>query len=119
MNVRELAEAEGLKSFDTALPLAWYEDVHAKTNIWPQEVGFVWSYDNGSVWGNPYPLTDKAKEVLAHYNNIPIDEAGFCDNCAQPYHVAERNVTDAPPGIIRCGECGLCSICCKHPMVEI
>ena len=68
IDVQELAERAGLKTYDTALPLDWYEDVHAKTGYWPQHFGFVWCYDSPKVWGVPYPLTQQAQVLLDYYN---------------------------------------------------
>ncbi len=70
MNIRELAEAKGIKVYDTALPLAWYEDVHNVTGYWPQYYGFVWGYDEPKIWGEPIPLTDAAEILLAFYNKM-------------------------------------------------
>lgn len=66
-NIRELAEALGLKVFDTALPQDWVDRVYEHTaqimgttkGIWPH--GFVWSYDNSPMFGEPYPVTEGAK----------------------------------------------------------
>lgn len=69
-NVNELAKKAGLHTFDSALPLGWYEDVHKKTGFWPQSYGFVWCYDRPSVWGEPYPLTDAAKILLSFYDYL-------------------------------------------------
>ncbi len=69
-DVRALAEKAGLKVYDTALPLQWYEDVHEKTGYWPQNYGFVWSYDKPAVWGEPYPLTEAAEILLSFYNRV-------------------------------------------------
>lgn len=69
-DVRELAEAAGLKTYDTALPLQWYDDVYKKTGFWPQNYGFVWCYDAPSVWGKPYPLTNAARILLKFYETM-------------------------------------------------
>lgn len=69
-NTRELADAASLKSYDTALPLDWYDDVYTKTGFWPQSYGFVWCYDQPSIWGEPYPLTYAAKILLRWYGTI-------------------------------------------------
>lgn len=66
-NLRELAEAAGLKVYDTALPQHWVDNVyeHTKTimgtskGIYPY--GFVWAYDKSEIFGEPYPLTEGAK----------------------------------------------------------
>lgn len=67
---RGQAETMGLKVFDTALPLGWYEDVHKETGKWPQELGFVWCYDDARVWGKPVPLTVEAEELLTSYESL-------------------------------------------------
>lgn len=59
-----------LNTFDTALPLDWYDDVHAKTGVWPQTLGFVWCYDSPTVWGEPFPLTDAANVLLKVYGHL-------------------------------------------------
>lgn len=69
-SIRELAEKKGVKIYDTALPLKWYEDVHDRTGFWPQEYGFVWSYDNASLWGEPVALTPAAEILLAFYEEM-------------------------------------------------
>lgn len=59
-------EALGLRSFDWALPQLWVDDVHERTGVWPQTLGFVWSYDQ-ALWGAPVPLTVEAEQLLAQY----------------------------------------------------
>lgn len=73
-DIRKLAEEAGLHTYDTALPLQWYEDVHTRTGFWPQSYGFVWCYDKPKVWGEPYPLTDAAKILLAFYNHMLLGD---------------------------------------------
>ena len=70
MNIRELADQAGLKTYDTALPMQWYDDVHAKIGLWPQHYGVVWCYDGPTTWGEPYPLTERAKIVLTAYARV-------------------------------------------------
>ena len=70
IDINALAKEAGLKTYDTALPLQWYEDVHEKTGFWPQHYGFVWCYDGPSVWGRPYPLTEAANILLAFYTKV-------------------------------------------------
>lgn len=70
IHVDELAKRAGLKTYDLALPLQWYEDVHDTTGFWPQRYGFVWCYDSPTVWGAPYPLTESAEILLAFYNQM-------------------------------------------------
>lgn len=66
----DLAVARGeLGTFDTALPIAWCDDVRAKTGESP--FGFVWSYPPDSMWGQPFPLTVEAKALLDRYEATP------------------------------------------------
>lgn len=74
-DARTLADEAGVRVYDTALPLAWYEDVHAKTGLWPQRLGFVWSYDDAKIWGEPVPLTSEALDCLYAYHKMEV-EAG-------------------------------------------
>jgi hypothetical protein len=71
MNTRQVADQMGIKAFDTALPMEWYDDVFAKTGCWPQAYGFVWSYQRVKIWGEPIPLTREAAELLARYEAVP------------------------------------------------
>ncbi len=68
--IGELAEAAvargELGTFDYALPLYWADDVRKRIGESPVE--FVWSYPEGSIWGEPFPLTDAARDLLARYN---------------------------------------------------
>ncbi len=72
IDTAKLAEKAGLKVFDTALPLAWYEDVHRKTGFWPQVLGFVWCYDVATVYGAPYALTEAAEVLLQYYDHMLV-----------------------------------------------
>lgn len=58
-------ERDGLGTFDSALPIDWCDDVKAKTGVWPH--GFVWSYPDKSIWGEPFALTAEARDLLAKY----------------------------------------------------
>lgn len=73
INVRDLAEEAGLKIFDTALPLDWYNDVHDKTGLWPQSLGFVWCYDGATSWGYAVPLTSEAVDCLYSYHKMQVE----------------------------------------------
>lgn len=53
----DLAEALGLRTFDTALPMHWYDAVHEATGYWPQRTGFVYSYDAPHRSGWPFPIS--------------------------------------------------------------
>jgi hypothetical protein len=75
-NIRDLAEAHGVKVYDTALPLAWYEDVHKETGLWPQTLGFVWCYDTATTWGEPFPLTREALDCLYAYHKRELERNG-------------------------------------------
>lgn len=63
-SVRKIATAKGIKVYDTALPMDWYEDVHKRLGVWPQSYGFVWCYDSATISGDPFPLTDEANLIL-------------------------------------------------------
>jgi hypothetical protein len=65
-------EVLGLKTYDTALPIHWCDDVKALTGTWPS--GFVWGYGEG-VWGSPVPLTTAAVKLLTQYQNA-VTERG-------------------------------------------
>ena len=75
----EAAKLLGLKVYDTALPQSWLDEtclqIHAKFVADHQEVppyiyrtiqsGAVWCYDEGSIFGYPVALTDKAHALLS------------------------------------------------------
>ena len=75
----EAAKLLGLKSFDTALPQNWLDEtclqVAAKFMSDKAEVpddiywtilgGTVWCYDEGSIFGYPVVLTEKAHTYLS------------------------------------------------------
>ena len=65
---RGQAEALGLVTFDTALPMHWYEDVFRVTGEWVQNFGVVWCYDKATIWGAPVPLTREAADIIARYD---------------------------------------------------
>ena len=66
MNISELADILGLKSYDTALPQAWVDEFVVVTGFNP--VGyFVWSYDYAKIFGEPYPLNQKAFHMFMEY----------------------------------------------------
>ena len=76
MTVGEAAKANGITTFDTALPQSWVNDVEQVTGIYPvggefegEPVWFVWSYDGAKNWGNPAPLTEGAVKLLALYED--------------------------------------------------
>jgi len=52
-------------AWDYALPVAWTLDVEAKCGEYPY--GFVWYYHGKSIFGEPYPVTQKARVLLARY----------------------------------------------------
>jgi hypothetical protein len=58
-------ERGGLDKFDSALPQMWCDNVKEKTGTYPR--GFVWSYPKMSIWGEAFPLTSDARELLAKY----------------------------------------------------
>lgn len=81
----EAAQLLGLKTYDTALPQPWIDDTVVKIRMkhldepeyLPEDLyhiilgGVVWCYDNGSIFGYPVVLTDKAysfiKEIVTGY----------------------------------------------------
>jgi hypothetical protein len=65
-NMRIMGQKAGLTSFDTAIPIGWVDDVIKVTNERPY--GFVWDYSDGSIYGNPFPLTKEAYILLEKYN---------------------------------------------------
>jgi len=68
MTITEVAEALGLKSYDTALPQNWVDDFFKETGLYP--VGnFVWSYDVYGTFGNAVPLNETAVIELIKYEN--------------------------------------------------
>jgi len=72
-DLAEEAKRKGLiKTYDTALPQQWVNEFMGKLgdDAFADVLtsSFVWAYDNKSVMGYPYPLTDKASEMLKkHY----------------------------------------------------
>jgi len=68
---RQLGEAIGLGSFDTAVPQPWLDEVAALTGEY--SLGFVWCYDpyvvNGveypNIFGFPFPVTPEAEAIYA------------------------------------------------------
>ncbi len=54
--VEACAEREGLRSYDTALPQAWVDNM-ASRGFGDVRGHFVWSYDSGNIFGCPYPIT--------------------------------------------------------------
>lgn len=66
-NTRAAGIRAGLKTFDTALPQAWVDDVREKTGK-PFPFGFVWNYPENSIYGEPFPLTKEAFKTLEEYN---------------------------------------------------
>lgn len=67
-STREMAEYCGISEmeYDTALPQDWFENFHLVTGFSP--VGtVVWLYPEGSIFGEPYPVTEEAAEELRVY----------------------------------------------------
>ena len=52
------------QTYDTALPQDWVDAVRHNFHVNPVGM-FVWWYPQGSVMGQPFPLTDYAIELLA------------------------------------------------------
>lgn len=66
-NIDELAKRFGLKVYDTAIPVEWSDKVTTMTGRTYLEIlkaGFVWSYDRNGIFGEPFPLTDAAWEIM-------------------------------------------------------
>ena len=65
MGMREalgIFEAAGLlQAYDTALPYEFAEYLAAAGR---DTAGLVWCYDNASIFGYPYPVTNAALETL-------------------------------------------------------
>lgn len=101
MDTREQAEALGLKTFDTALPLNWYENVHDATGVWPQTVGFVWGYDRVAIWGEAVPVTDEAVALFVRYHNVEIVVMRGVDALVGHSALGDWNAPD-----VDCGTCG-------------
>ena len=69
-NTRELAEARGLKVFDTAYPQQWADAVREELgqNFWLNG-NIVWSYDDARIYGKPMAATKMGDEILARLSN--------------------------------------------------
>ena len=58
----------GLRSYDTALPQEWVDDVKSVTGEYVGARGlFVWSYDGAGIFGKPVALNEAAEAILAQY----------------------------------------------------
>jgi len=70
-NKHELGEALGLRSFDTAVPQGWLDEVFDLTGEY--SLGFVWCYDPivvgdqeyPNIFGFPFPVTPEAESIYA------------------------------------------------------
>jgi hypothetical protein len=68
-NIVDLATEAGYKphEYDTALPQDWVNHVWEITQKSDGKgrfpYGFIWSYRNSQIWGEPIPLTDEAREL--------------------------------------------------------
>lgn len=68
---RELGEALGLDTFDTAVPQLWLDRVQELTGEY--SLGFVWCYDpilidgvtRPNIFGFPVPVTPEAEAIYA------------------------------------------------------
>jgi len=79
------AKKLGLKTYDTALPQPWLDDVvntlftpgsptmenyPTRTRLYDAVLsGTVWSYD-GNLFGRPYALTEEALNLINAFNEI-------------------------------------------------
>lgn len=62
----EAAQAQGaLGTFDWALPQAWWDGFFKVMGHPP--FGFVWSYPERSIFGEPFALTDEATADLTEF----------------------------------------------------
>ena len=65
VSIVDLAERAGLIVYDTALPQRWVDSILENsekiigTRCYPW--GFVWGYDDSSIFGEPIPLTSQAR----------------------------------------------------------
>ena len=68
----EAAQFLGLKDYDVALPQDWISHLEKQANDRDGILlsSIVWSYDKGSIFGFPYPLTIYAYEVLKKYGYL-------------------------------------------------
>ena len=69
-DMRALGREAGLVSFDTALPQGWV-DQQIALNDGKYPFGFVWSYDNSPFLGEPYPLTEYARNYAREAGILP------------------------------------------------
>ncbi len=69
----QAAELLGIKTYDTALPQPWLEEIaknlsitsHSKSEVYDTILNStVWAYDHKNLFGYPHPLTVKAYELL-------------------------------------------------------
>lgn len=65
-DVEDAAERLGIRSFDTALPQGWVDEVRRRTGF-SMPGSAVWSYDNPGAFGKPAMLTLQAEEALSAY----------------------------------------------------
>jgi hypothetical protein len=63
------AKARGIKTFDTALPQDWVDEVVRRTGFDPFG-HFVWSYDAPRTFGMAMPVTDVGVVILAWYDSL-------------------------------------------------
>ena len=63
MTIQERCKQMGLKSYDTALPQPWVDDMRYKHGV--DVLGHVvWSYDNAGVFGKPIGLTPEGVAMV-------------------------------------------------------
>ena len=66
--IDDLARMAGIRVYDTALMQSWVDHVWNYTkevtgkNIYP--TGFVWGYDDSTIFGEPIPLTEEARQLM-------------------------------------------------------
>lgn len=67
VTVGQLAQAVGLRTFDTALPQDWVDDVKRVTGEYAPYAGIVWCYDEARTWGRPVAMTIRGRLILERY----------------------------------------------------
>jgi|ERR1035437_4563777 hypothetical protein len=71
LSIRDRADALGLHTYDTAIPIDWSREVKAVTGKDIYDV--VWCYDGNSTWGYAVPLSAEATRILGQYHRNITD----------------------------------------------
>ena len=56
MTIYDMAEARGIKKFDSAMPQGWVNAMRSELNT-DVRGHFVWSYEGPSLFGAPVPIS--------------------------------------------------------------